>query len=101
MKFLKIVVASWVLLIVVVMTAAAVSGNLSPGPAQSSSRTAVTTDFGEAQMLEGEIRMLERMRISVSSPMNTMIGSDPMWVDADMIRTQERYQAQLDRMIGR
>jgi hypothetical protein len=52
-------------------------------------------------MLEGEIRMLERMRISVSSPMNTMIGSDPMWVDADMIRTQERYQAQLDRMIGR
>ena len=101
MKFLKIVAASWVLFIAVVMTVAAIDGSLSPGPAQPSSRAVVVTDFGEAGMLEGDIRMLERMRVSVSSPMNTMIGSDPMWVDADMIRTQERYQAQLDRMIGR
>ncbi|MEX0700447.1 MAG: hypothetical protein WD354_12025 [Acidimicrobiia bacterium] len=99
--FLKIVVTSWVLFIAVVITVAAINGSLSPGPAQPSSRAVVVTDFGEAGMLEGDMRMLERMRVSVSSPMNTMIELDPMWVDSDMIRAQEQYQAQLDRMLAR
>jgi hypothetical protein len=33
--------------------------------------------------------------------MNTMIAADPMWVDEDMIRAQEQYQAQIDRMLAR
>jgi hypothetical protein len=45
--------------------------------------------------------MPERMRISVASPMNTMIESDPMWVDPGMIRAQERYQDHIDRMLAR
>ncbi|MDP3984533.1 MAG: hypothetical protein Q8Q52_05970 [Acidimicrobiia bacterium] len=61
----------------------------------------MVTDFGEAGMLGGDMQMLERMRVSVPSSMNTMIEVDPMWVDSDMIRAQEQYQAQLDRMIAR
>jgi hypothetical protein len=41
------------------------------------------------------------MRVAVSPSMNTMIELDPMWVDPAMIRAQEQYQAQLDRMIAR
>jgi hypothetical protein len=33
--------------------------------------------------------------------MNTMIESDPMWVDPGMIRAKERYQDQFDRMLAR
>ena len=36
-----------------------------------------------------------------SPPMNMMIESDPMWVDPGMIRAQERYQDQFDRMLAR
>ena len=101
MKFLEIVSVTWVLFVAVVMTAAAISGGFSREPLQPTSRTAVVTDFGELGMLEGDMRMLERMRVSVSPSMNTMIELDPMWVDPAMIRAQEQYQAQLDRMIGR
>lgn len=101
MTFFKIVVASWVLFVAVVMTVAAMNGSLPSDPSPPSSLTAVVTDLGEARMLEGDMRMLERMGVSVSSSMNTMIELDPMWVDSDMIRAQEQYQAQLDRMLAR
>jgi len=32
--------------------------------------------------------------------MTTMIRADPMWVDPEMIRLQEQYQMQVDRMLG-
>jgi hypothetical protein len=101
MRFFKIGVASWVLFVAVAMTAAAIKGGFSPEPTQPPLQTAVVTDFGEVGMLEGDMRMLERMRVSVSSSMDTMIELDPMWVDPAMIRAQEQYQAQLDRMIAR
>lgn len=41
------------------------------------------------------------MRTAVSPLMNGMIAADPMWSDPDMIRAQEQYQAQMDRMVGR
>jgi hypothetical protein len=100
-KFFKIVSVTWVLFVAVAMTAAAISSGFSREPLQPTSRTAVVTDFGELGMLEGDMRMLERMRVAVSPSMNTMIELDPMWVDPAMIRAQEQYQAQLDRMIAR
>jgi hypothetical protein len=101
MKFFKIVVASWVLFVASAMTAAAINGGFTPGPRQPPLRADMVTDFREVGMLEGNMRMLERMRVSVSPSMNTMIELDPMWVDPAMIRAQEQYQAQLDRMIAR
>lgn len=65
------------------------------------SRDQVVTDLGEFEMLEVDQQMLERMRVSVSPHMGTMIDQNPMWVDPDMIRLQEENQAQLDRMMGR
>jgi hypothetical protein len=53
------------------------------------------------EMLEPDQAMLQRMRSGTSQVMMTMIQEDPTWVDPDMIRLQEEYQAQLDRMIGR
>jgi hypothetical protein len=52
-------------------------------------------------MLESDIAMLELMRVSTSPVMMTMVQDDRMWTDPDMIRVQEEYQAQLDRMLGR
>ena len=101
MKVLIVIAVSWLLFFAVVMTAAAIDGGLSPGPTQSSPRTAVVTDIRNRGMLEADLRMLERMRVATSPAMNAMIELDPMWVDPDMIRAQEQYQAQLDRMIGR
>jgi len=66
----------------------------------STPRSDVVTDLAEREMLDGDMEMLERMRTSLSPQMNTMISIDPMWVDPDMIRAQEQYQAQLDRMMG-
>ncbi|HSJ83202.1 MAG TPA: hypothetical protein VLA91_05225 [Acidimicrobiia bacterium] len=101
MRFLKIATASWVLFIAVLVTAAALSGSFTPGSAQPSSRAPMVTESGEVEMLDGDIRMLERMRVTAHSSMNTMIEADPMWVDPDMIRAQEQYQAQIDRMLAR
>lgn len=101
MKFFTVGAATGVLLVAAVVAAAAISGSLPQGPTEPSSRTAVVTDFGAAGMLEGDMRMLERMRAAVSPSMNWMIELDPMWVDSDMIRAQEQYQAQIDRMLAR
>lgn len=54
----------------------------------------------QSEMLESDMAMLDQMRASTSPVMLTMIGEDPMWTDPDMIRAQEEYQAQMDRMLG-
>jgi len=54
-----------------------------------------------ARMLDADHEMLDRMRSAVSPVMDTMIHHDPMWIDPDMIRLQEEYEAQIDRMLGR
>lgn len=54
-----------------------------------------------AEMLESDTAMLEQMRASAAPVMMSMIQEDPMWTDPDMIRAQEEYQAQMDRMLGR
>ena len=100
MRFFKLVVAGWALFAAVVLTVAALDGGLSQSPAQATPPSAVLTNLSETGMLEGDMRMLERMRVGGSSSMNTMIGRDPMWVDPDMVQAQEQYQAQLDRMIA-
>jgi hypothetical protein len=100
-KPLKTVAIGWVLFFVAVMTVAALNGGLSAGPAQPTAETDLVTDPGDAGMLERDMQMLERMRVSASLSMNTMIAADPMWVDEDMIRAQEQYQAQIDRMLAR
>ncbi len=55
----------------------------------------------QPDMLESDMAMLEQMRASTSPVMMTMVQDDRMWTDPDMIRVQEEYQAQLDRMLGR
>jgi len=69
-------------------------------PGAPSSRR-VVSDLGQLDMLGSDQQMLDRMQAGADPNMGTMIDQDPMWVDPDMIRLQEEYQAQLDRMIGR
>jgi hypothetical protein len=52
--------------------------------------------MNQLDMLDADQQMLERQ-----PNMNSMIEQDPMWVDPEMIRLQEDYQAQIDRMMGR
>ncbi|MEX1207904.1 MAG: hypothetical protein WEE36_04745 [Acidimicrobiia bacterium] len=52
-------------------------------------------------MPESDQLMLQQMRSGTSPGMTPMIREDPMWVDPDMIKAQEEYQAQLDRMVGK
>lgn len=59
------------------------------------------TYVDRGDMLESDAVMLEEMRASASPVMATMIQQDPMWTDSGMIRAQEEYQAQIDRMLGR
>jgi len=99
MKALAITVLLWAVLVTALLTGAAVDGAASP--TRPSPRADAVTDLGKVGMLDADLRMLERMRVSVSPQMSTMISVDPMWVDPEMIRAQEQYQAQLDRMIGR
>lgn len=59
------------------------------------------TGVQQTEMLESDLAMLEQMQSSTSRVMMTMIQEDPMWTDPDMIRAQEDYQAQMDRMLGK
>ena len=61
---------------------------------------AVQTDVRQTEMLESDAAMLDQMQSPTPSAMTTMIQENPMWTDPDMIRAQEDYQAQVDRMLG-
>lgn len=65
------------------------------------SKTAVVSNVWQSDMLEADQQMLERMRVATQPNMGTMIKEDPMWIDPEMIRLQEEYQAQFDRMLAR
>jgi hypothetical protein len=101
MAILKIFGAAWLFLVAGSVTLAIVQNTPPQGPVVPSTRNAVTTDLGASEMLQSDMRMLEQMRISLSRSMNGMIADDPMWVDPVMIRGQEQYQAQIDRMLAR
>lgn len=79
------------------LIALAPKGDSVPPP----SRDQVVSNLGQTGMLESDQQMLDQMRTTVSPNMKTMIDHNPMWTDPSMIRLQEEYQAQLDRMIGR
>ena len=64
-------------------------------------RASYEREVQQPDMLESDRAMLEQMRVSTSPMMMTMVQDDRMWTDPDMIRVQEEYQAQLDRMLGR
>ncbi len=100
MKAFKVLGVLWLLLVVVTVVAVAASAPSADGP-DTRQRTGVIGDVGQLDMLESDQQMLERMRTSLSPSMKTMIQNDPIWTDPDMIRLQEEYQAQLDRMIAR
>jgi hypothetical protein len=61
----------------------------------------VVSDLTQLEMLDSDLLMLQQMRNTTSVNMSTMIARDSMWQDPTMIRLQEEYQAQLDRMLGR
>jgi hypothetical protein len=74
----------------------------SPGASQAapvSERLGADTD--RLDMLAVDQRMLQRMSSSASPDMTTMIQTYPMWVDPEMIRLQEQYQTQIERMLGK
>jgi len=99
-KTLKLLVGGWLfLLLAVVGIAIADSPSESdPGPGTGH---LVVSDLSQLDMLDSDQQMLQRMRIAETPNMVTMIEADRMWADPDMIRRQEEYQAQLDRMIGK
>lgn len=100
MKTLQMLVGAW-LVFVLFVVAIAIAGSpsaSSPGPRPSHQ---VVSDLGQLDMLDADQQMLQQMRVVVTPNMVSMIEADPMWVDPDMIRLQEEYQAQLDRMIGK
>lgn len=101
MRFEKTATTVWLLLVVTVMVVVALGPSLLQDPVGESPSTAVVTDLGRDAMLDQDMQMLERMRVTVSPNMNQMIELDPMWVDAEMLRAQEQYQAQVDRMLAR
>jgi hypothetical protein len=101
MRFVRLVAVTWVLFVVVAFAGAAMSGGLPGRPTEPDSRPAGVTDTMSPAMIEGDMQMLERMRATLSPSMDTMIEADPMWVDPQMIRAQEQYQAQIDRMLAR
>lgn len=87
---------TFLLLTVVVVVAAAPPSRPGVEPPMRPSM-----DSGLDGMMEQDARMIERMNVSEMPFMGTMIERDPMWVDPAMIRAQEQYQSQLDRMIAR
>jgi hypothetical protein len=86
--------------VVIVVAVSGMSGHLPASLPQPPARTSIVSEMDGAGMLESDMQMLEWMRAATSPPMNRMTGLDPMWVDPAMIRGQEQYQAQIDRMLG-
>ena len=100
MKILKMLVGVWLLLIIVALTVAITDPQEASDPRPPTGHR-VVSDVGQLDMLDTDQQMLQQMRGSVRPNMDTMIETNPMWVDPDMIRLQEENQAQLDRMIGK
>ncbi len=88
-----------VLILAVLLLGIGVAGLSTADPKPD--RPRIETGIQRLGMLESDMAMLERMRVVTSPVMMTMIQEDRMWTDPDMIRAQEQYQAQLDRMLGR
>ena len=64
----------------------------------------VVSDARLLPMLDGHTRMTEQMQVATpTNRMTSSMVSDPVWGDwsADMVREQEAYQAQIDRMLAR
>ncbi len=93
-------VGVWFLLIIVAVAIAITNPQAASDPEPPTGHR-VVSDLGQLEMLDSDQQMLEGMRSAVTPNMVTMIESDPMWIDPDMIRLQEENQAQLDRMIGK
>jgi len=99
-KTLKLLVGGWLFLLVVVVGIAIADSPSEGVPAQHPGHL-VVSDLSQLDMLDSDQQMLQRMRTAGTPNMVTMIETDPMWTDPDMIRRQEEYQAQVDRMIGK
>lgn len=88
-----------VVLLAVLLIGIGVAGLATADPEPD--RPRIETDVERPGMLDSDMAMLERMRVSTAPVMMTMVQQDRMWTDPDMIRAQEEYQAQLDRMLGK
>ena len=83
--------------VAIVEVAAPSSGASQSAPV--SERLVVDTEL--LGMLADDQLMLQHMSSFATPDMTTMIQADPMWVDPEMIRLQEQYQMQIDRMLGK
>lgn len=99
MQAFKILTVAGLLLLAIALGAVVVAAQPNNGSTSTAPR-AVVTDLSQLGMLESDEDMLERMRVSQDPTMNTMIDRDSMWTDPDMVRLQEEYRAQLDRMLA-
>lgn len=98
----KLAILTSVFLAVGVLTVLAlIASSPKRSVASPPARDRVVIDQRQSEMTDADQRMLERMRVSVSPNMGTMIAGDQMWIDPEMIRLQEENQAALDRMVGR
>jgi len=99
-KTLKLLVGGWILLIVLVVAIIVMSPTAASDPEAPTSHQ-VVSDLGQIDMLDSNQGMLQQMRNAATPNMVTMVETKPMWTDPEMIRRQEEFQHQLDRMIGK
>ena len=101
MKALKRLLILWSAIILAATVAALTLPASATEPGTPAGAHQVVSDLGQLEMLNADQQMLQQMRRVATPNMVTMIETDPMWTDPDMIRLQEEYQGQLDRMIGK
>lgn len=99
-KTLTILVSSWILLIIVVALIV-ITSPTAADDTETPTGHQVVADLAQLDMLDSNQGMLQQMRSAATPNMLTMIDSKPMWTDPDMIRRQEEFQRELDRMIGK
>ncbi len=100
MKARTVLTAVLSIVSLVIFVAAVVSIPTAHDQSTSSHNEAIP-NRGQLTMLETDQQMLNLMRAEVSANMKNMTHHNPMWTDPSMIRLQEQYQVQLDRMIAR
>lgn len=78
---------------------------ITTAPEEPSARSpSVVSDVRLIPMLDDHGRMTEQMGLATPNEgMTSRMVTDPMWGNwsEDMVRQQEAYQAQIDRMLGR
>lgn len=97
----RLALISLLSLVILIAIAGMVTGTTSTDLTNSTTNHDVLTDTAQLDSLEKDHHMLEQMRTAVVASAGARNDTLPMWTDSDVVRAQEQYEAQIDRMIGR